>query len=67
MREISRTPIYRVCCYEVICLRNRANPVGSRAFQQTDTNNLKIHKVLKLEIFFNFQFSHYDVLDENIV
>jgi len=55
MREISQTPIYRVCCYEVICLWNRANPVGSRAFQQTvDTDDLKIYKVFKLEI---FQFS----------
>lgn len=45
MREISQTSIYRVCCYKVICLRNRANPIGSRAFRHTaDTNDLKKKK-----------------------
>lgn len=48
MREISRTPIYRVCCYQIIRLRNRANSAESRAFRQiADTNDLKIQKILK--------------------
>lgn len=43
-REISRTPIYQVRCYKLICLRNRANPVKSHAFHTVtalDSNNLK--------------------------
>lgn len=34
VREISRTSIYWVRCYEFICLWNRANPVRSHAYQQ---------------------------------
>lgn len=55
MREISRTPIYRVRCYKLICLRNRANPVKSHAFHTVtalDSNDLKNFSLFTL-------FSHY--------
>lgn len=58
MREISRTPIYRVRCYKLICLRNRANPVESHAFHPAiasdanDLKKLKNSRFLGFSIFF---------------